>query len=150
MTHLSRTQLLSLPRCGLMIFVLALAGCDREKIKVQQVPKESEQSVQPPPMQPEEASTMPANPQLKWTLPSGWKDKALSQMRVGSFDAPGKDGQSADVSVIPLPTAGPETELPYYNMWRSELKLDPAEKFPAIRSRLDQGRASCMKSRMAK
>ena len=143
MTHLSRTQLLSLPRCGLMIFVLALAGCDREKIKVQQVPKESEQSVQPPPMQPAEASTMPANPhagmgmdmgsapaqpQLKWTLPSGWKDKALSQMRVGSFDAPGKDGQSADVSVIPLPTAGPETELPYYNMWRSELKLDPAEK----------------------
>jgi hypothetical protein len=142
MTHLSRTQLLSLPRCGLMIIVLALAGCDREKIKVQEVPKESDQSVQPPPMQPADASTMPANPhagmgmdmggasaqpQLKWTLPSGWKEKPLSEMRVGSFDA-GKEGQAADVSIIPLPTGGPQMELANLNMWRSSLQLPAADK----------------------
>jgi hypothetical protein len=145
MTHISRSKSLNFSCCGLMIFALVLAGCDREKIKVQDVPKDSEQSIQLPPMQTaaEQRPAIPANPhggmamdmggnaaqpQLKWTLPSGWKDKALSQMRVGSFDAPGKEGQSADVSIIPLPTTGPETELPYYNMWRSELKLDPAEK----------------------
>src|SRR4051794_24140630 len=36
--------------CALMIFVLALAGCDREQIKVQQVPKESGQTAQMPMM----------------------------------------------------------------------------------------------------
>src|SRR5882724_4898967 len=109
MTHLSRTQLLSLPRCGLMIFVLALAGCDREKIKVQQVPKESEQSVQPPPMQPAEASTMPANPhagmgmdmgsapaqpQLKWTLPSGWRTKDFRKCAGGGFTRRARTGRA--------------------------------------------------------
>jgi len=71
-------------------------------------------------MQPAEASTMPANPhagmgmdmagapaqpQLKWTLPSGWKEKPLSEMRAGSFEAAGKDGQSADVQLSHCPRA---------------------------------------------
>ena len=130
---------MSLSRCALMIFALVLAGCDREQIKVQQVPKESEQPAQmPAASQPTAASGMPANPHagmdmaggmaqaqspLKWTLPSGWKEKPLTEMRVGSFDA-GKEGQVADVSIIPLPTASaPEMELAYVNMWRESLQL---------------------------
>jgi hypothetical protein len=66
--------------------------------------------------------------QVKWTLPSGWKKKALSEMRVGSFDA-GKDGQAADVSIIPLPKdPRPEIELAYVNMWRDSLQLPATDK----------------------
>ena len=103
MTH-PRIKALNLSRCSLVIFALALAGCDREKIKVQEVPKDSEQSVQLPPMQTQTAdqSAPPANPhagmnmdmgggeagpRVKWTVPSGWKEKKPSEMRVGSFDA---------------------------------------------------------------
>jgi hypothetical protein len=126
-----------------MIMALALAGCNREKIKVQEVPKDSEQSVQLPPMQTADQSTPPANPhagvnmdmgggaaqpRLKWTVPSGWKEKAPSEMRVGSFDAPGKEGQVADVSVIPLPSGGPQMELANLNMWRRSLQLPDADK----------------------
>jgi hypothetical protein len=144
MTHISRIKSLNFSRCGLMIFALVLAGCDREKIKVQEVPKDSEQSVQLPPMQPAaDQSAMPANPhagmnmdmggseagpRVKWTVPSGWKEKKPSEMRVGSFDAPGKDGQVADVSVIPLPTGGPQMELANLNMWRRSLQLEDANK----------------------
>jgi hypothetical protein len=125
-----------------MIFALALAGCDREQIKVQQVPKDSEQSAQAPmTTQPAAAPGMQANPhsgmdmngvgaqpQLKWTLPGGWKEKAPSEMRAASFDA-GKEGQAADVAVIPLPTdSRPEMELSYYNMWRQSLQLPAADK----------------------
>jgi hypothetical protein len=131
---------MSLPRCGLMIVALALAGCNRDQVKVQDVPKESEQSAQLPAMQPADPS-MPANPhagmdmggavaqpKLKWTLPDGWKEKALTDMRVSSFEAAGKDGQTADVSIIPLPTGGPQMELANLNMWRSSLQLPPADK----------------------
>ena len=45
-----------------------------------------------------------------------------------SFDAVGKDGQTADVGVIPLPAGGPQMELANLNMWRGELQLLPAEK----------------------
>src|SRR3954467_10101822 len=107
MTLISRIQMLA----GMMVLGLALAGCDREQIKVQQVPKESLPSL--PPAESTAMPSMPADPhggmsmgdmggakpQLKWTLPAGWKEKPASQMRAASFDA-----QGADVSVIPLPS----------------------------------------------
>jgi hypothetical protein len=124
-----------------MIFALALAGCNRDQVQVQvqEVPKES-QSTTAPLAQSGDATSQPMNPHagmdmgaagtqaVKWIVPTGWQRKALSQMRVGSFTAPGKDGQSADVSVIPLPTMGPEMELNNLNMWRGELQLPPATK----------------------
>jgi hypothetical protein len=140
MTLISRIKSLRLPYHGLMIFALAFAGCNRDQVKVQEVPKDSE-STAPQPAETANASDMPANPhagmdmggastlpQVKWTLPSGWQEKALSEMRVGSFNAPGKDGQNADVSIIPLPNGGPQMELPNLNMWRNELQLPPADK----------------------
>jgi len=126
-----------------MIFALALAGCDRDKVTVQQVPKD-DQTAQAPMVSQPGAATVPANPhagmdmgmgmgapvqpKLKYTLPSGWKEKEAGQMRVGSFEAPAKDGQSADVSIIPLAMMPPETELQNLNMWRSAVGLPPAEK----------------------
>jgi hypothetical protein len=127
--------------CALVICAVALAGCDREKISVQQVPKDSEQTAQMPLMSQPTAGGMPANPhagmdmngagaqpQVKWTLPEGWKEKAVTDMRVGSFDA-GKEGKTADVSIIPLQLgSGPQMELANYNLWRESLQLDPVDK----------------------
>jgi hypothetical protein len=145
MNHISRIHFMSFSRYALMIAALALAGCDREQIKVQEVPKDSEQqSAQTPTMSLASAANMPADPhagmdmgqmgggdaqpQLKWKLPSGWKEKAPSQMRVASFDA-GKEGQTADVSIIPLQMpGGPKMELDNYNLWRQSLQLPPVDK----------------------
>jgi len=142
MTDISPMKPASLSRYVLMIFALALAGCNREKITVQQVPKDS-QPAAPAPMMPQPASGgMPvdphagmdmgmggaAQPALKYTLPTGWKEKAPSQMRVGSFDVPGKDGQNADVSIIPLAAMPPEAEVANLNMWRGAIGLPPADK----------------------
>ena len=137
MTHMFKP--INLSRCALMIGALALAGCNREKITVQQVPKDSDQTAQMPLMS---QSAMSANPhagmnmggapaqsQLKWTLPDGWKEKPVTDgMRVGSFDA-GKGDKPADVSIIPLQIgSGPEMELANYNLWRESLQLPPADK----------------------
>jgi hypothetical protein len=141
MIHISRIHFM---RLSLMMAALALAGCDREQIKVQQVPKDSEPAAQAPAMTPlATASSMTADPhagmdmsqmgsgaqpQVKWKLPSGWKEKAPSQMRVASFDA-GKEGQMADVSIIPLQMpSGPKMELDNYNLWRESLQLPAVDK----------------------
>jgi hypothetical protein len=60
-------------------------------------------------------------------LPEGWQEKAPSEMRIASFTALGPNGQSADVSVIPLPIVGRDLEL--VNMWRSQVRL-PATTDP--------------------
>lgn len=129
-------------RCGLMVLALALTGCHRDQITVQDVPKDSDSTTMPQPADAARAEQAPMNPhagmdmagggaamampQVKWTLPTGWQEKPLSEMRVGSFDAKG-----ADVSIIPLPSAGPQMELGVYNMWRGELQLPTADKVDA-------------------
>jgi hypothetical protein len=136
MTFISRIKPLGLLRYGTMIFALVLAGCDREQIKVQQVPKESEstgastESASMPvnPHAGMDMGMMGAQPKLKWILPANWQEKPVSEMRVASFNAQGKAGDAADVGIIPLPSTGPEMELANLNMWRGELQLPPAQK----------------------
>jgi hypothetical protein len=130
-----------LSRYVLLMAALALAGCDRDQVKVQQVPKDGQTAAMSPGMN----SQMPANPhagmdmtgmggmgaaqpQVKWTLPAGWKEKPAGDMRAGSFEA-GKEGQTADVSIIPLQMpGGAKMELDNYNLWRSSLELPPVDK----------------------
>ena len=132
---------------SLIIAALALAGCDRDQVKVQQVPKDADQGnvmlaqaaapempahsgmpADPHAGMDMSAMTGGAQPQVKWKLPSGWKEKEPSQMRVGSFEA-GKEGQAADISIIPLQMpSGPKMELDNYNLWRQSLALPPVEK----------------------
>jgi len=116
-----------------LLLIATLAGCDRGEVKVQRVPKESEAPVMQTAAEP--APTMPAgdfhsglntgaeSPQLKWTLPAGWEEKPLTQMRAASFNAKGKDGETADVSVIPMAASSRDTEL--VNMWRQQMRLPP-------------------------
>ncbi|HXT11710.1 MAG TPA: hypothetical protein VN873_09110 [Candidatus Angelobacter sp.] len=148
MTHIPRIKSFHFLFCaGVVVLAVALTGCRREQIKVQEVPKDSEQTAQAPMMDQAAAQSAPVNPhagmedphvgmdmdttaqpKLGYVLPAGWKTKELQQMRVGSFDAPGKNGEkAADVSIIPLPIMPPQTELAILNMWRKSIGLPDAD-----------------------
>ena len=77
------------------------------------------------------ATETTALPTLTWTLPEGWQEKPPSEMRVASFSVTSKDGQSADVSVIPLPIIGRDLEL--VNMWRQQVQLPPTTDPDAVK-----------------
>ncbi len=63
-----------------------------------------------------------AAPMLGYVRPPDWQEAPPSQMRVASFRVAGKDGQQADVSVIPLPgLAG--SDLDNVNRWRGQVGL---------------------------
>jgi len=119
-----------------ILLISFLAGCNRDEARVYHVPEEASPPAQPAPDQtpqapqpdmgaPSDAAT--SLPALKYQLPEGWQEKPPSEMRVASFSAPGPNGQSADVSVIPLPVVGRDLEL--VNMWRSRVQL-PATSDP--------------------
>jgi hypothetical protein len=120
----------------LWLCVGLLPGCKRENNQVYYAPKETPptQTVTPNPsdnggeMAAPEATALPT---LAWTLPEGWQEKPPSEMRVASFSVTGKDGQSADVSVIPLPIVGRDLEL--VNMWRQQVQLPPSTDPDAVK-----------------
>ena len=95
-----------------VVLALAAAGCGRNDVKVYQV--ETNETTAVPSSAPAPVSTPMAGmngdipapdhsglPQLKYTLPSGWKEKELTQLRVASFEVV-ENGKTAEVSVIPL------------------------------------------------
>ncbi len=104
-----------------IVLLAALAGCGRGKVEVYRVAKDTSSTPSQEIAAPN--ADAPAKPSLDWTLPSGWEEKAPSAMRVASFDVKGSNGQTADVSVIPLPFTGHEMEL--VNMWRQQMQLPP-------------------------
>jgi hypothetical protein len=114
-----------------VLLISALAGCNRDEATVYHVPKETAPPSQPEPAAAPEMGLPPPAPvylpQLKYQVPEGWREKAPSEMRVASFAVLGPNGQSADVSVIPLPVVGRDLEL--INMWRSRVQL-PATTDP--------------------
>src|SRR5579859_7137807 len=101
------------------LLVLAVAGCNRDGVKVYKVDSsDSAATTSPPAAVSAPAATTPGGmpatmppglaapdnsglPKLKYTLPAGWTEKAPSQMRVASFDV-SENGKSADISVVPL------------------------------------------------
>jgi hypothetical protein len=116
--------------CGLWLCLCAgpLSGCKRENNQVYYAPRETPPTPTAVPNPGDNRSEMaatetPALPALTWTLPEGWQEKPPSEMRVAGFSVMGKDGQSADVSVIPLPIVGRDLEL--VNMWRQQVQLPP-------------------------
>lgn len=113
-------------------FALALlfaGGCKREEIQVYRVPKDTPaQETQAAPQASPHDQQQPAQSHPQWTVPAGWEVRTPSSaMQLASFAINGKDGQTAMVSVTPLPTiAGHELEL--INMWRSQVQLAPISK----------------------
>ena len=65
-------------------------------------------------------------PKLKYTLPDGWKEKALTQLRVASFEISG-NGQTADVSVIPLGSMS-GGDAANVNRWRGQVGQAPLDE----------------------
>jgi hypothetical protein len=110
MKHFTHSNALPLAAAALLMFVTA--GCGRDSVKVYKVDSADTVVTPPPPAAAPAAmpTTMPdslvapdnsGQPQLKYTLPGGWKEKPLTQLRVASFEVAG-NGKTADVSVIPL------------------------------------------------
>jgi len=131
----NRIQIIQAVRgCCAVGLVAALAGCDRNEVKVYQVPKEASAPAAPaaaamPPM----SGEVPAQPNLTWTLPEGWQEAPAGQMRLASFSATGEDGKKADVSIVPLGgVAG--GDLSNLNRWRGQVGLAPvtAEELPKL------------------
>jgi len=96
------------------------AGCRRDdQIQTYRIPKENV------PAMPMERAAPEARPHdITWTTPSGWKEQAPSSFRVGSFTLTGVNGQSADVSVIPL-SGQAGGDLANINRWRGQINLSP-------------------------
>ena len=115
------------------LLVSALVGCKRETNRVYYAPPEQPATQTTASaggqLPPRDLAVPPGLPALHWILPDGWQEKKPTEMRVASFDAVGKNGQSADVSVIPLPIVGRDLEL--VNMWRQQLQLPPVSN-PAV------------------
>ena len=103
---------------SVVLVTLAFAACNNEKISVYRIPKENNQvslqtgsgNVAPPP---------PSNP-ANWSKPDGWTEKALSDMRLGSFEVAGTNDETADISVTAFPgdAGGVESNI---NRWRGQV-----------------------------
>ncbi len=111
------------------LLLLPLAGCGDNDVKVYKVAKADDATTPaattaPGDMSAPTASAQTTVPQLKWTLPEGWAAKPAGEMRLASFAAPGKDGKSVDISIVPLPgMAG--GDLNNLNRWRGQVGLEP-------------------------
>jgi hypothetical protein len=124
-----------------MLMAVVLAGCGRDSVKVYHVDT-NETVTAPPAAMP---TTMPAGmsgnipvpdnsnlPKLKYVLPSGWKEKELTQLRVASFDV-SENGKTADVSVIPLGgSSGGDTAN--VNRWRGQVGQPALEESELAKS----------------
>ena len=128
MKHL--VHLNALPVAAALVFMMA--GCGRDNVKVYKVDS-SDALVTPPPAA--SPATMPdglpvpdssGQPKLNYTLPAGWKEKALTQLRVASFEI-SENGKTADVSVIPL-GAMSGGDAANVNRWRGQVGQAPLDE----------------------
>ena len=127
----------ALPVLTAALIVFTGAGCGRDEVKVYHVDTNETVNPTPPPLAASGAmpGTMPDGmlapdnsglPPLKYTLPAGWKEKELTQMRVASFSV-SENGKQADVSVIPMSgMAG--GNLANVNRWRGQVGLQPLDE----------------------
>jgi len=129
----------SWPLAAAALVLVLSAGCGRDDVKVYKVDSSDTVITTPPPIAATSPTAMPATmpdglpapdtsglPKLKYTLPEGWKEKALTQLRVASFQISEK-GETADVSVIPLGgSAGGDTAN--VNRWRGQVGQPPLDE----------------------
>ncbi len=119
--------------------LILTAGCSRDGVKVYKVDASDSVATSPPPVAAAAPSAMPTTmpdglpvpdnsglPKLKYTLPDDWKEKALTQLRVASFEI-SENGKTADVSVIPLGgSAGGDAAN--VNRWRGQVGQTPLDE----------------------
>lgn len=104
-----------------LMFVLAIAGCDRDTIHAYRAPKDAttipvDLTGQPP------APT--AAPAVVWTVPEGWTEEPNEQaMRLATFRA-GPGGVEVSLTAFPGDVGG---DLANVNRWRGQLGLAPID-----------------------
>lgn len=136
MRHSAFSHALPLAAAALLAFA---AGCNRDHIKVYKVDSSDLVVTTPPPVAVSSPTAMPSAmpdglpvpdnsglPKLKYALPDGWKEKALTQLRVASFEV-SENGKTADVSVIPL-NGGPGGDPANVNRWRGQIGQPPLDE----------------------
>lgn len=110
----------AMERFSFPVFLVAgllVLGCQRDPITTDHVPKEPKPLLAP-------VGEAEASGEITWVVPKGWQEQAPSSMRVGSFLIKEENGQSADLSVVPLSgTAG--GDLANINRWRGQIGLGP-------------------------
>ena len=132
-----RFGILSKTAVFVITFSLMGLGCRNDSgIKTYRVPKEAAVAAPSAPdpmgMAPMQASGMPAVPSdapsshndISWALPQGWTEVPPSSMRVGSFRVAGANGQTADMSIVPLSGMGGD-DAANINRWRGQIGLAP-------------------------
>jgi hypothetical protein len=100
----------------LLLIALFFCSCDRAKISVYRIPKESVALE----VSNDSLALAPPSSLPQWVVPSGWKEQPLSEMRLASFKAGETSGQSADISVSSFPgdAGGLESNV---NRWRGQV-----------------------------
>ncbi len=107
---------MNVPGLIIILTTLLLAGCGKKEIVVYQIPKEE------PPGGTVKIEKTTAK--ITWSAPTEWKEQPLTQMRQGSFLVTGKNGETADMSVVTFPgDAG--GDLANINRWRGQINLPP-------------------------
>lgn len=128
--------------------LLLSAGCGRQKVQVYQVSSDQDQTASAPATNSDNlpaghpnvsmsdnssaqmstgvvASDVQNAQPVTWTTPPGWTSVPPSEMRVASFKVAGSGGETADVSVVPLPgMAG--GDFANVNRWRGQVGLQDA------------------------
>jgi len=102
--------------------LLALVGCSKQDITSYRVPKEAASIVASTPA----AASAPVAAALIWSTPAGWHVQTAGGLRTASFLAPGKEGTTADVSIVTFAGAGGNV-LANINRWRGQLQLAPID-----------------------
>ncbi len=103
-----------------LLVVAPLTGCRKEEIQVYRVPRE-----EPRVAQALAGAAMPE--QVRWETPAGWKERDADGIRAARLVVAGKDGQAAEISVIPMPgvSAG---KMDIVNIWRDQVRLGPVSE----------------------
>lgn len=103
--------------------LFTLTACSRDEVRSYRIPKEAS------PQMPGAAASSSASPAaggaaFTWQAPEGWVDQGPSGMRRGSFQVPGDNGETADLSIIAFPgdAGGLAANI---NRWRGQVGLPP-------------------------
>jgi hypothetical protein len=113
----------------LLLIAIVLTGCGRDNVNVYRLSNDDSSSSSPPPnttaAAPAPNDNNAAQPQLHWTLPSGWTEVAPGAMSIATFKVSGQNGAEAEVSVVPLPGAA-GGDMANVNRWRGQVGLPAA------------------------
>src|SRR4051812_46360840 len=98
---------------GLFCSVFLLSGCGQSDIRIYTVPKEK-------PSLAATSSEGDSQPHVHWQTPAGWEEREAGGMRLARFAASSKDGQEADIAVIPLRGVD-AASADLVNIWRKQI-----------------------------